>query len=315
MDNGIKEVAVVGTGLIGSSWITLFATKGYNVKAYSRKAETRTEGLKKVQSNLDFLVEKGLLSKDDKDQALARIKVVAEISEAVKDADFVQEATAEDYEVKKTVFKEMDKYSQQSTILASSSSGLSMTEIQQVVTNKGRCIIAHPWNPPHLIPLVEIVPGKQTSEETVNKTFKFMADLGKVPVIVRKDILGFIGNRLCAALWREAVDLVIKGVATVEDVDKAVYAGPGIRWALMGPFLTYHLGGGEVGGLGHFIDSISNMTFKKIVPTLATWDYIDEPTKKKLIEGVKEEIKGKNFKDIVKWRDDKLTELLKIIYG
>ncbi len=310
----IRKVAVIGTGVIGAGWVTLFAVKGYNVNAYSRKAETRERGFKTVQSNLDFLHSKEIISENEKKLSLERINVVTTIPDAVKDADFVAETTADSYDIKKPIFREIDKHSPTDAILSSSSSGLDPSELQQVVVKKDKCLIAHPWNPPHLIPLVEIVPGRQTSEETISKTMKLMEDLGKIPVIVNKAVPGYIGNRLAAALWREAIDMVVKGVASVEDVDRALYAGPGIRWAFMGQHLIYHLGGGEIGGIGHFIDGIGNTTFQSIWKELATWDTITDSMKEKLIVGVKEEMKEKSFKEVAKYRDDKLVELLKTIY-
>lgn len=310
----MKKVAVIGGGLIGSGWATLFAMNGYDINFYSRRAETRTEGVKEVKSNLKFLVEHGLLSKNDEKQSLERVKEVANLSNAIKDADYIQECVAEDYDIKKSIFKDLDKLSKEDAIIASSSSGLSMSEIQKVTKRPDRCIIAHPWNPPHIIPLVEIVPGEKTSKETIEKTFRFQTELGKIAVIVKKEVPGYIGNRLAAALWREAIDLVDKGVASVEDVDKALCAGPGIRWALMGPHLTYHLGGGK-GGIGHFIDHIGNTTFKSIWENMAEWNYISDPMKEKLIDGIKDEIGNKSLDELAKWRDDKLIELFKVIYG
>lgn len=306
----IRKVAVIGTGVIGAAWVTLFAVKGYDVKAYSRKAETRERGLKSVQSNLDFFVEKKIISESDKQRALARITIVEDIAEAVNDADFVEECTGETYDIKKDIFREMGRHAPGHAILASSTSGLSMTEIQKVVEQKDKCITTHPWNPPHLIPLIEIVPGLETSDKTTDTTFRLMEKLGKVPVIVKKEVAGFIGNRLAAALWREAIDLVDRGVATVEDVDKALCAGPGIRWALMGTHMIYHLGGGEKGGYDHFIDGIGNTTFKAIWEELETRDYITEPVKEKLTRGVEEEMKGRSFHDIIRWRDDKIIDIL-----
>jgi len=310
--NEIRKIAVIGTGVIGSAWTTLFAVKGYDVKAYSRKAETRERGLNAVHSNLDFFVEKRIISEIEKQRALARITMVDTIAEAVKDADFVEECTGEVYDIKKDIFREMGKYAPGHAILASSTSGLSMTEIQKVVAQKDKCIVTHPWNPPHLIPLVEIVPGRETSDKTTYITYHLMEKLGKVPVIVKKEVAGFIGNRLAAALWREAIDLVDRGVASVEDVDKALCAGPGLRWALMGTHMIYHLGGGEQGGYDHFIDGIGNTTFKEIWKELETRDYITEPVKEKLARGVQKEMKGKNFQDIIRWRDNKIVDLLSV---
>lgn len=313
--DGIKKVAVIGTGVIGSAWVSLFAQKGYEVMAQSRRPETREKGHRQVCTNLDFFVGKGILSTREREQALGRVKFVAEISEAVREADFIEECSGETYEVKIPTFQEMDRCSPPTSIIGSSSSGLSMTEIQKAVVHKDRCIVTHPFNPPHLIPLIEVVPGKDTSQATVETSIKFMEHLGKIPVLVKKEVPGFIGNRLAVALWREAIDLVENGVASVEDVDKALYAGPGLRFALMGAHMIYHLGGGESGGIGHFIDGIGNTTFSAIWEELTTWNYITEPMKEKLIEGVKDEMKGRSFSECVAWRDEKLFELIKLIYG
>jgi 3-hydroxyacyl-CoA dehydrogenase len=314
MVNNIKKVAVIGAGTIGAGWATLFAVKGYDVNLYSRRAETRAKSIKTIESNLDFLAEKEMLSKDDVAQSFERIKEVAELPKAVKDVDYVQECVAEDYGIKKSIFAEADKFSPENTILASSSSGLKMTEIQQATSRPGKCIVAHPWNPPHLIPLVEIVPGEKTSDETIDVTLKLQTKLGKVAVVVKKEVPGYIGNRLAAALWREAIDLVERGVATVEDVDKALYAGPGIRWALMGTHLIYQLGGGK-DGIGHFIDHLGRTTFKTIWEDMATWSYITDSTKTELIDGVKSEMGKREMDELVRWRDDKLIKLLKVIYN
>ncbi|MBN2282388.1 MAG: 3-hydroxyacyl-CoA dehydrogenase family protein [Deltaproteobacteria bacterium] len=310
--NEIRRVAVIGTGVIGAAWVTLFAIKGYDVAAYSRTRSTREKGLENVHSNLGFFVKKHMISEVERESALRRVTIVDDLEEAVRDADFIEECTGETYDVKKSIFSEIGKYAPSHAIIASSTSGLSMSEIQQVVKQKDKCIITHPWNPPHLIPLIEIVPGKDTSQETTDTAYSFMERLGKVPVIVRKEVTGFIGNRLAAALWREAIDLVDRGVATVEDVDKAIHAGPGIRWALMGTHMTYHLGGGEAGGYSHFIEGIGNTTFKTIWEELETRNHISDPVKEKLNQGVKEAIKGKSFQDIVQWRDDKIVDILSI---
>jgi 3-hydroxypropionate dehydrogenase (NADP+) len=310
----IKTVAVIGGGTIGAGWVTLFATKGYNVNLYSRKAETRERSMHLFKSNVDFMANKSVISKKTAEDSLTRVSLFEEMKPAVAKADFVVESVADDLDLKKAIFKELDAFSREEIILASSSSGLLMTEIQKVTKRPARCIIAHPWNPPHLIPLIEIVPGKKTAPETTEFTYNFMLSLGKVPVLVKKEVNGYIGNRLAAALWREAIDLVQKGVATVEDVDKALYAGPGIRWAFMGQHLIYHLGGGKE-GIGHFIDHLGRTTFKSIWEDMATWSYISDPMKAMLIEGVKEETRGRHMDELIKWRNDKLIELLKVIYS
>lgn len=313
MPDDIKTVAVIGGGTIGAGWVTLFAMKGYKVNLYSRKAETRERSMQLFKSNIGFMADKKIIGKKAAEGSLTRVRLFEEMKPAVAKADFVVESVADDLALKKAVFKELDMFSREGVILASSSSGLLMTEIQTVTKRPGRCIIAHPWNPPHLIPLVEIVPGKNTASETTDFTYNFMLSLGKVPVLVKKEVNGYIGNRLAAALWREAIDLVQKGVASVEDVDKALYAGPGIRWAFMGQHFIYHLGGGKE-GIGHFIDHLGRTTFKSIWEDMAGWSYISDSMKATLIEGVKEETHGRQLDELIKWRNDKLIELLKVIY-
>jgi 3-hydroxyacyl-CoA dehydrogenase len=205
----------------------------------------------------------------------------------------------------------MDRVASPSTIIASSSSGLLMTEIQQVMNYPQRSLIAHPFNPPHLIPLVELVPGKQTDPEIIKTMYDFYQGLGKIPVVLKKEVPGHIANRLAVALWREAIELVATGVASVEDVDKALYAGPGIRWALMGQHLIYHLGGGE-GGYEYFIDHIGR-EFEKY--QMASWTKIPEDARKAIIAGVKDSLGGRSVSELAQWRDEKLVELLKVIYG
>ena len=296
----IRRIACVGAGLIGHSWATLFAVKGLSVNLQDLKEETLTEAMTKIKSNVKFLAEKGVIKKVDAGAALKRVKTSTSLSEAVKDADYVQESIFESYKVKKKVFNQMDAEAPPETILASSSSALLMSEIQKATLKQERCLIAHPFNPPHLIPLVELVPGKKTSPETIKTTYELILKMEKVPVVLKKEVQGYIANRLSRRLYEEAVDLVDSGVATVEDVDKALSAGPGIRWAIMGPHLTYHLGGGPR-GIEHWFE-VFGRDFR---PSAA----------KKVIDGVNEMefVKTKSMEELVRWRDEKLVALLEII--
>ena len=175
-----------------------------------------------------------------------------------------------------------------------------------------RILIAHPFNPPHLIPLVELVPGKKTNPELIGFMADFFEKLGKTPVILKKEIPGHIANRLQAALWREAIQLVIDGVASLEDVDKALYAGPGLRWALLGQHMIFHLGGGTDGGIGYFVNHIG-VSFEKLWKDMAKWEHLPAETKERLTDGIKEQMNGRKIKDIAAWRDEKLIEILKVI--
>lgn len=297
----IKEVACVGAGLVGQGWATLFAVKGLPVNLQSRREETIRRAMTNISSNLKLLENKGLISREETEVAIKRVKTTTNLSEAVREAGYIQESIIEDIGAKKKVFSQIDMEARSEAIIASSSSSLLMSEIQKSASKPERCLIVHPFYPAHLIPLVELVPGNRTSQETVEKAYEFMLNIGKVPVMAKKEVPGHVVNRLVHVLFREAVDLVDKEVATIEDIDRAFTAGPGLRFAIVGPFLTYHLGGGP-GGIDEFFDKY--------------WTDWPASIKEKVIKGIKEEeiLRTKSMKDLVRWRDEKLIELLKILY-
>lgn len=305
-----KKVAVIGAGTIGASWATLFAAKGRQVNLQDVEEERLDQALKTIISNLKFLTESELLN-EDSTSVLKRVHPTTDLSLAVKNVEYVQESAFESYEVKKELFAQMDSICSENVILASSSSGLLMSEIQKVAKSPERCIIAHPFNPPHLIPLVELVPGKRTSEETIETAYRFHRMMGKTPLRVRKEVPGYVANRLCAALWREAIDLVHKEIASVEDVDLAVCRGPGLRWAFMGPHITYHLGGGS-GGIQEFIEHIGP-TFESCWGSMSSWTSIPPSALKKVVKGLEEEVEKRNLEELARWRDAKLVKILKTI--
>ena len=309
----VKNVGVVGTGLIGASWAAYYASKDFKVKMFDKISAAQESGLQRTMSYLDGLAQYGLIEKSRSQQMKGNISSVGSLEQAVSDADYVQESASENFETKIPLFSEMDAIAKPDTILASSSSSLPMTQVQKSVKKPGRCVVAHPFNPPHLVPLVEIVPGNQTTPQTVEDVRTFFNDLGKMPVVLKKETTGFIANRLAAALWREAIDLVLKGVASVQDVDRALFAGPGIRWAFMGQHLIYHLGGGE-GGYDYFIKHIGK-AFGDIWKDMATWNEISDDARSKLVQGMDEVMSGKKLTDVAQWRDKKIVALLKTIYG
>ena len=204
--------------------------------------------------------------------------------------------SSERYDVKKTSSGRSIRLAAPDAILASSSSGLLISELQTVMEHPGRSLIAHPFNPPHLMPLVELVPGKQTAPAVLAEAKKLFESLGKVPVVLNKEVPGHIANRLQAAVWREAIDLVLKGVASVADVDKALAAGPGIRWALLGPHMIFHLGGGP-GGMKYFIDHVG-VSFDKLWTDMATWTSLPADTTDALVSGVQEEAGDAPLQDL-----------------
>jgi len=308
----IKSIAIVGTGVIGASWAAYYAAKGFQVKMHDADAAQCRRGYQQAADTIELLQAGGLLSADRLAAATARIVITDGLAQAVGGVQLVQENVAENYAVKQQVFKAMDAETGPDVILASSSSGLLMTEIQKVTRHPGRCLIAHPFNPPHLIPLVELVPGEATDPQTVASMKGFYEELGKVPIVLKKAVPGHIANRLALALWREAVDLVVQGIASVEDVDKAVCAGPGLRWALMGPHMIYHLGGGE-GGMDHFLDHFGP-AFKPWWESMAAWTTLPPETRKVLVDGLKKEMGDRSMTDITRWRDEKLSGLLKLVF-
>jgi carnitine 3-dehydrogenase len=307
----VQSVGIIGAGVIGSSWAAFYATKGFKVKVFDVDASLCQKGVRRAMDYIEFLRTRELISENAAKKAFSDMMTVENLDEAITDVQLVQESAAETYEVKHQLFKTMDAGTTPDVILASSSSGLLMTQIQRVTRHPERCLIAHPFNPPHLIPLVELVPGEKTSVHTISKMKRFFEVLGKIPVALNKEAPGHIANRLAAAMWREATDIVLKGIASVEDVDKALFAGPGLRYALMGQHLIYHLGGGE-GGMAHFIEHLGP-AFEQWWDSMATWTSLPPEAKNILIEGVREEIRGKNLAEMTQWRDEKLIKLLKIV--
>ena len=309
----IQAIGILGTGTIGSSWATFFAAQGMKVRMHDVDPDIVERGIVKAYANLEALVQYGLVEKGRLAALKENIAPAGSMAALLEGADYIQESVAETYEVKGKVYAEMDRLASPQAILASSSSGLLMSEIQKHAALPERCLIAHPFNPPHLVPLVELVPGQKTDPAVVERVKRFFEGLGKIPVVLKLEVPGHIANRLAAALWREAIDLVIRGVASVEDVDKALYAGPGIRWALMGQHQIYHLGGGE-GGYGYFIDHIGK-AFGAYWKEMATWSEISPESRERLVEGVRQAMGGRDAAEIARWRDEKIVGLLKVIYG
>jgi len=312
----IKNIACIGTGTIGASWGTYFAMHGHPVYMYDIKEEQLKAARESIEANLNYLKDKEIITEADVEAALKIVKYTTNLEEAVKDAQLIQESGPEKYDIKRAVLADIEKYTAADTIIASSTSGLLITEIAKEAKHPERCIGGHPYNPPHLIPLVEITRGEQTSEEALRCAYDFYQLIGKEPIILQKETLGFIANRLQMALSREIIDLVLKGTCTIEDVDKAMLYGPGLRMAIMGPVLTLHLGGGPGGvrGISKMIEASSNLWLQD----MAKWTTIPEEWPDVAQEGVLKEIEnrpeefGKTSEELTKFRDDMLLTLLKL---
>lgn len=304
--DSIRRIAVVGTGAIGASWTALFLAKGLEVTATDPALNAEDKLKKFVESVWPTVARLGLAP----NASLSNLKFTKELSEAVADADLVQENGPERMDFKQKLYGQLDALLAPEVIIASSSSGLIMSDIQKgAALHPGRCVIAHPFNPPHLIPLLEIVGGAKTSEETIRRVQDFYSSIGKQTVRLRRELPGHVANRLQAALAREAYYLVSEGVLSAADVDTALSWGPGLRWGVMGNMLLNHLGGGD-GGIEHFFEQFAQ-------PMMASWKSLGSPVltpdvQKKLIDSVRAEVGWRSIAELESQRDQLLLTLIEI---
>jgi carnitine 3-dehydrogenase len=297
----VQRVAVVGTGVIGASWAAHFLAHGLDVVATDPTPGAEQRLRSDVAAIWPTLTPAAGGSPE-------RLAFTPDPAEAVADADFVQENGPEREDVKHQLFAVLDAAARPEVVLASSSSGMLPSVIARgCPRHPERVVIGHPFNPPHLIPLVEVVPGEKTSEQAVEAALTFYTAVGKKPIRLRQELPGHVANRLQAALWQEAYSLVERGVATVADIDTAIAQGPGLRWAVLGPFANQHLSGGP-GGIAHILEHLGP-------PTEKWWRDLGQVTLTreliaKLVAGVDEELAGVDPAELVARRDAVLTALL-----
>ncbi|MEQ0561031.1 3-hydroxyacyl-CoA dehydrogenase NAD-binding domain-containing protein [Amycolatopsis sp. NEAU-NG30] len=297
-----RTAAVIGAGTIGLSWTALFARHGLTV----RVTDPRPDLADAVRDALEtFAPHLGTTAGD----LASRVHLAADVTEAVQDADVVQENGPENVEFKKDLFTKLVREAPAHALLLSSSSAIPSTAFTGGIDGS-RVLIGHPFNPPHLIPLVEVVPGEQTSDESVQSAVDFYTLLGRTPVVERKEIPGFVGNRLQNALSREAIYLVEQGVVTPEDLDKVITNSLGIRWATVGPFLGAHLGGGP-GGYRHMAEHIGQ-SMKKMWAGLGTPSQSPEE-QERLIEAVEKAYGSSTYPELAETRDRKQLAVLKAL--
>src|ERR1700726_1051373 len=249
--NEIRNVAIVGTGVIGASWAALYLARGFNVVATDPAPNAEANLRRYVDEAWKTLSKTGLSPSASRD----RLSFAPSMAQALSKADFVQENGPERPDFKTKLFAEIDDATPPDSILASSSSGITMDVIQSACKRPERCVIGHPFNPPHVIPLVEVVGGAKTSPQTIEKAMAFYSSIGKKPIRLFKALPGHVANRLQAAIYKEILYLIQQGVLSVADADTAVSYGPGPRWGVMGPSLQWHLGGGP-GGINHFMEHL-----------------------------------------------------------
>ncbi|MEM3462158.1 MAG: 3-hydroxyacyl-CoA dehydrogenase NAD-binding domain-containing protein [Candidatus Bathyarchaeia archaeon] len=306
----VDRVACIGSGLIGSGWAVVFASKGLEVRLHDVSESKLKGALSVVREKLEFLARNRLIP-GGVEELIERVSASTDLREAVEDADYIQESVPEDYGAKRRAFAEISKWAPRDAIIASSTSALLISKIQRAARGPERCLTAHPWSPVYLIPLVELVPGELTSKSTVEAARGFMEGLGKAPVVLRRDVPGHLANRLQAAILREAMDLVDKGIANVEDVDKAVRLGPGLRWALMGPFMIFHLAGGE-GGMRRSFD-ILGPSYELRWRSMSSWTSIPPSARRKALRQMGALLKGKGPGGLPERRDEALVKLLRAL--
>jgi 3-hydroxyacyl-CoA dehydrogenase len=303
VDKPISRIAIVGTGVIGASWAALFLAHGLEVIA-TDPAPNAEESLREYIDNAwPALEQLGLSSGASKE----RLSFTTKLSDALKGVDLVQENGPERPDFKIKLFADMDALTPETTILASSSSGIPIGVSQSQCKHPERCVIGHPFNPPHLIPLVEVVGSEKTSSATIERVMAFYASIGKRPIHVKKEVVGHVANRLQAALYREVVYLIAQDVLSVSDADAAVSWGPGLRWGVMGPNLLFHLAGGQ-NGIHHFMEQFTG-------PMSTWWKDLGNPeftpeVKEKIVKGVLAEAGDRSIDELGGERDKVLLGLL-----
>jgi len=301
----IHRIAIVGTGVIGASWAALYLARGLSVVATDPAPNAETNLRKYVDEAWPDLTDIGLSQGASRD----RLSFTSNMKEALSHADLVQENAPERPDFKMKLYAEMDDATPVDSLLASSSSGITPSVIQTNCRHPERVVIGHPFNPPHIIPLVEVVGGTKTSPEAIQQAMAFYASIGKKPIYLKKELPGHVANRFQAALYREMLYLIEQGVLTVEDTDAAVCYGPGLRWGVMGQSLQWHLGGG-VGGIKHFMDHLMD-PLQGMMKALGTPNITSE-LKQTVIDGVMREASGRPVDELAQDENRVLIGLLKL---
>tara|TARA_B100000029_G_scaffold72565_1_gene64344 strand:+ start:299 stop:1237 length:939 start_codon:yes stop_codon:yes gene_type:complete len=301
----IKKIAVIGTGVIGTGWIIRFLAHDKKVIAYDKNLNSAKKIILEIKRTWPYV--KKLFNK--KRLKLKNFSFTTSLKESLKDADFIQECAPENYKLKTKLMEIIGKHSKPNIIISSSSSGLLPSKIYSKCKNPSRTVIAHPFNPVYMLPGVEIVPGKKTDRKFLIKANKFYKSVSMNPIMVKKELPGYLSDRLQEALWREALHIVNEGYASTKDLDRAIEDGPGMRWSLMGTFLTFHLAGGKA-GMKHMLEQFG--------PALKLpWTKLKAPKLSKklsniIISGTRTQARGKSVAEISKVRDEYLLNLQKM---
>jgi len=301
----IKKIAVIGTGVIGTGWIIRCLAHNFKVVAYDKDPQSKKKIIGEIRRASPFV--KKLFNK--KKINLKNFQYVTSLEVALKDADFIQENATENYKIKTKLMNLIGKYAKNNVIISSSSSGLLPTKIYSKCKNPARTMIGHPFNPVYLCPGVEVVAGKKTKTKFLNKANKFYKSISMNPIIVKKELPGYLADRLQEALWREGLHIINEGYATTKDLDRAIEDGPGLRWSLMGTFLTFHLAGGKL-GMKHMLEQFGPAL--KLPWTKLKAPKLSKKLSSRVISGTKSQAKGKSVAMISSIRDEYLVNLQKL---
>ena len=302
----VRTVTCVGAGVIGGGWVAYFLARGYRVVAWdpAEDAETRLRHL--VEAAWPALSEVGLAE----GASIDNLTVEHDLAAACAQADFVQESAPEDLELKRTLLADIDAVTPVDVVISSSTSGFGMSEMQVRCVHPERTVVGHPFNPPYLIPLVEVVGGTATSAEVVAWTSEFFRRAGKSVITMDREVPGFIANRLQEALWREALHMVAAGEATVEQIDLSITDGPGLRWPIHGPMLTFHLAGGQ-GGMAHMLDHFGPSLLSPWTRLKAA--ELTPELRDAVVDGCEREAAGRSIDDLVAERDRGVIAVLRAL--
>lgn len=303
--SAVRNITCIGAGPIGGGWAAYYLAQGYRVTSYLHEAQEHDALQRLMETAWQSLEKIGLASGASMDN----FNWATDLAEATRNCEFIQESVPENLELKQNLYKTLGDIVDPDVVIASSTSGLSMTDIQALCSTPERTVVAHPFNPPYLLPLVEMIGGKKTSQQTVEWTEQFYKAAGKAPLVMQKEVPGFIATRLQEAIWREALHMVANGEATVEQIDQAVVNGPGPRWALMGPCEIFHVGGGE-GGMAYCLDQFGPAL--KLPWTRLVAPELTNELRNSMVEGCIEMTEGQNFATLSRKMNDGLVEIAKI---
>ena len=306
MTSSINNIAVIGIGVIGTGWIIRFLYNKKKIKVYDPNVEQKKNLLKEIKR-----VEPALKKIYKKKINLSKqLEFSKSLKDAVENVDLIQENAPENENLKKNLIKEISEYSKTNSIIASSSSGLLPSNIQSKCKNPKRLIIAHPFKPVYLLPLVELVAGKKTDKKFINKANIFYSNIGMKTLILKKELPGYLSDRLQESMWRESLHIINEGYATTQDLDDAIIYGPGLRWSLMGTFLTFHLAGGKM-GMAHMLEQFGPAL--KLPWTKLKAPKLNQKLRKRIIDGTKIQAKNRSIENLSNLRDNFLIDLQKLL--